>query len=85
MAVVNFVSLFVVTPVVAFYMLLDWDRMVAKIDAGSRAITSIRSAASPATSTAPIAGFVRGQGALCLILGIFYAIGLSSSGSISAC
>ena len=32
LAVVNFVSLFVVTPVVAFYMLLDWDRMVDKID-----------------------------------------------------
>jgi predicted PurR-regulated permease PerM len=32
LAVVNFVSLFVVTPVVAFYMLLDWDRMVDKVD-----------------------------------------------------
>ncbi len=25
-------GLFVVTPVVAFYMLLDWDRMVATVD-----------------------------------------------------
>ena len=31
-ALVSVVSLFVVTPVVAFYMLLDWDRMVAIVD-----------------------------------------------------
>ena len=32
MALFNIAGLFVVTPVVAFYMLLDWDRMVAKVD-----------------------------------------------------
>ena len=31
-ALFNIAGLFVVTPVVAFYMLLDWDRMVAKVD-----------------------------------------------------
>ena len=31
-AVINFVAVFVVTPVVAFYLLMDWDRMVAGID-----------------------------------------------------
>jgi predicted PurR-regulated permease PerM len=29
---IDVVALFVVTPVVAFYMLLDWDRMVTEID-----------------------------------------------------
>ena len=31
-ALFNIAGLFVVTPVVAFYMLLDWDRMVATVD-----------------------------------------------------
>ena len=31
-ALFSILSLFVVTPVVAFYMLLDWDHMVAKVD-----------------------------------------------------
>ena len=32
LAVVNLVSLVVVTPVVAFYLLNDWDRIVARVD-----------------------------------------------------
>ena len=32
MALVNVISLMVVTPIVAFYLLLDWDHMVAKVD-----------------------------------------------------
>ncbi|MDB5546443.1 MAG: hypothetical protein JWO64_3592, partial [Hyphomicrobiales bacterium] len=31
-AVIGIVSLLVVTPVVAFYLLLDWDRIIAKVD-----------------------------------------------------
>src|SRR5690606_1361722 len=31
-AIIDIAGLFVVTPVVAFYMLLDWDKMVAKVD-----------------------------------------------------
>ena len=32
MALVNILSLLVVTPIVAFYLLADWDRLVAKVD-----------------------------------------------------
>jgi hypothetical protein len=32
MALLDIAALFVVTPVVAFYLLLDWDRMVEKVD-----------------------------------------------------
>ncbi|MEL6793307.1 MAG: AI-2E family transporter, partial [Pseudomonadota bacterium] len=32
LAGINFVTLVVFTPVVAFYLLLDWDRMIARID-----------------------------------------------------
>jgi len=71
--VVNFLVFIVVVPVVAFYMLLDWDRMVARIDAllprDHRA--TVRRLAREIDRT--LASFVRGQGTVCLILGTFYA------------
>ncbi len=79
-AVVNVLSLAIVTPVVAFYLLYDWDRMVAKVDGWLprdhyETITEIM-----ADINSAIAGFVRGQGTLCLILGVFYAAGLTVLG-----
>jgi predicted PurR-regulated permease PerM len=79
-ALVNIAGLFIVTPVVAFYMLLDWDRMVAKVDSWvprDHVETVRRIATDINTATA---GFVRGQGTLCLILGILYAVGLTVVG-----
>ncbi|MCB1437162.1 MAG: AI-2E family transporter [Rhodobiaceae bacterium] len=75
-AVVSFLALFIVTPVVAFYMLLDWDRMVAKVDDWlPRAyLPTLRALAGDIDKA--VAGFVRGQGTLCLVLGVFYAVGL---------
>ena len=80
LAVVNFVSLFVVTPVVAFYMLLDWDHMVAKVDSWvpRQHRTTVRRIARDMDRS--IAGFVRGQGSVCLILGTYYAVGLTLLG-----
>ena len=80
LAVVNFVSLFVVTPVVAFYLLLDWDRMVAKIDEWTprQNVGTVRRIARDIDAS--VAGFVRGQGSLCLILGTYYGIGLTLVG-----
>ena len=80
LAVVNFVSLFVVTPVVAFYMLLDWDRMVDKIDdwIPRQHVDTVRRLARDIDRS--VAGFLRGQGSLCLILGTFYGVGLSLVG-----
>jgi len=74
------VSLLVVTPVVAFYILLDWDKMVAKVDSWvPRTQTeTVRQLAREMDGA--IAGFVRGQGSICLVLGIFYAVGLSLIG-----
>jgi predicted PurR-regulated permease PerM len=80
LALFNIAGLFVVTPVVAFYMLLDWDRMVAKVDSWvpREHVATVRAIASDInTSTA---GFVRGQGTLSLCLGIYYAIGLTITG-----
>jgi predicted PurR-regulated permease PerM len=79
-ALVSLLSLLVVTPVVAFYMLIDWDRMVASIDdcAPVRHKRTIRGLARE--MDASIAGFVRGQALVCLVLGTFYAVALSLVG-----
>jgi len=79
-ALVSVVSLFVVTPVVAFYMLLDWDRMVAVIDSWVPRdnVATVRGIAKDINTAT--AGFVRGQGTLCLVLGAMYATGLTLTG-----
>ncbi len=76
----NFVALVVITPVVAFYLLRDWDRMVAKADdwLPRRHQDTIRRLAKEVDET--LAGFLRGQGAVCLSLAVFYAIGLTIVG-----
>jgi predicted PurR-regulated permease PerM len=80
MALLDIISLFVVTPVVAFYLLLDWDRMIDKVDGWVPRdhLATVRQIARDMDAT--IAGFVRGQGSLCIILGLFYGISLSFAG-----
>ncbi len=77
---IDVISLMVVTPVVAFYILLDWDRMVEKVDSWipRDQVTTIRQLAREMDQA--VSGFIRGQGSLCLILGIYYAVGLSLVG-----
>ncbi|MEK1853327.1 MAG: AI-2E family transporter [Phyllobacterium sp.] len=77
---IDVVALFVVTPVVAFYMLLDWDRMVSKVDnlVPREHVQTVRAIARDMNKA--IAGFVRGQGTVCLLLGIIYAVGLTVVG-----
>jgi predicted PurR-regulated permease PerM len=80
MAFVDLLSLMVVTPVVAFYILLDWDRMISKVDGWiPRAhVGEVRGVVRDVDTA--VAGFIRGQGSLCLILGVYYAAGLSLTG-----
>lgn len=80
MALVNLLSLLVVTPIVAFYLLADWDHLVAKVDSWVPRdyVDEVRAIARDIDTT--MAGFIRGQGTVCLLLGLFYAIGLSFAG-----
>ncbi|MDX3927229.1 MAG: AI-2E family transporter [Shinella sp.] len=80
LALVDIASLFIVTPVVAFYLLLDWDRMISKVDSWIPRdhVASVRQIAREMDDA--IAGFVRGQGSICIILGLFYGISLSFAG-----
>ena len=76
MGVFNVALLIVIVPVVTFYLLYDWDRMVAAIDnlIPRDHASTIRAIARDIDRT--LASFVRGQGTVCLILGAFYAIAL---------
>jgi predicted PurR-regulated permease PerM len=79
-ALISVFSLVVVTPVVAFYLLYDWHKMIRTVDNAVplQQRATVRRLARE--SDAAIAGFVRGQSAVCLILGTFYAVALSLSG-----
>jgi predicted PurR-regulated permease PerM len=79
-ALFNMISLVVVTPVVAFYLLRDWDLITVKIDSwlplGAR--PTIRDQLGEIDLT--LAAFVRGQATVCLVLALVYGIGLSIVG-----
>lgn len=76
MGVFNIALLIVIVPVVTFYLLYDWDRMVAAVDnlLPRDHAPVIREIARDIDRT--LASFVRGQGTVCLILGAFYAAAL---------
>ncbi|NPD14030.1 AI-2E family transporter [Xinfangfangia sp. D13-10-4-6] len=77
---VSMVVVLLVAPVVAFYLLLDWDRMIARTDAllPRQHAEKIRQVAREIDNT--LAGFLRGQVMVCVILGAFYAIALMLAG-----
>ena len=79
-ALANLISLLVITPVVAFYLLRDWDRIVAQVDSWlpRQHAETIREQVRAVDAT--LAGFLRGQGTVCLILAVYYSLGLSLAG-----
>jgi len=76
----NLISLVLITPIVAFYLLRDWDLITAKLDSWlpRPAAPAIRQQLSEIDTT--IAGFVRGQASVCLVLSILYGVGLTVTG-----
>ena len=75
-SILDAVIFIVVAPVVAFYMLLDWDRMIETVDnwLPRDHLEQLRGLAHQVDKV--LAGFVRGQLTVCTILGTFYAIAL---------
>lgn len=80
LALVNILSLIFITPIVTFYLLRDWDRLVAKIDGWlPRAQAEvIREQARLIDRT--LAGYARGQATVCLSLAVIYGAGLTIVG-----
>jgi predicted PurR-regulated permease PerM len=79
-AVANILSLLFITPVVSFFLLRDWDLIVAAIDSWlpRRQAPTIRAQAHLIDAT--LSGFIRGQFSVCALLGGYYAIGLTALG-----
>jgi predicted PurR-regulated permease PerM len=79
-AILSILSLVVVTPVVAFFLIRDWHSMLARIDDDlpRDAIGTIRRLGREIDHT--LAGFVHGQGLVCVILALYYATALSAAG-----
>lgn len=80
LAIVNLVSLLLITPLVVFYLLIDWNRMLERVVSWLPRDHVPTIAGLAHDINAAIAAFVRGQGAICVFLGIFYAAGLSLAG-----
>jgi len=80
LALVNLLSLLFITPVVTFYLLRDWDRMMEKVDGWlpRRSAGVIREQGREIDRT--LSGFVRGQSTVCLVLAMFYGIALTAVG-----
>lgn len=80
LSLINVIVLVIIVPVVTFYLLLDWDRMIARIDEllPRDHADEIRKLAVEMDRT--LASFIRGQGTVCLILGTYYALGLGLVG-----
>jgi predicted PurR-regulated permease PerM len=79
-AVAGLLSLLVITPVVAFYLLLDWDRMLATVDGWVPVAERETVRGLARDMDRAISGFIRGQSLVCLLLGCFYAAGLALVG-----
>jgi len=79
-AIINLLGLLFITPVVTFYLLRDWERLLASIDSWlpRENADTIRKLAHD--SDAAIAGYVRGQALVCLCLALIYSIGLALVG-----
>jgi predicted PurR-regulated permease PerM len=79
-ALLNLVSLLVITPIVMFYLLRDWDSIVETVEdwLPRRLAPVIREKTIEIDEV--LSGFLRGQFSVCLLLGALYAIGLTLVG-----
>jgi predicted PurR-regulated permease PerM len=80
MAVVDILMLLAITPVVAFYCLRDWPRIVAKVQELFPRDSAATLHAMFTEFDMRLAGFLRGQLLVCLSLGTIYGVSLSVVG-----
>lgn len=79
-ALVSILSVLLVAPVVTAYMLIDWDDMIARIDGWlpRRHRSVLRRLAGEMNDA--VSGFVRGQVAVSVTMGLYYGLGLAFVG-----
>ncbi|SDF82504.1 Predicted PurR-regulated permease PerM [Limimonas halophila] len=79
-ALFHVLSLLLITPIVAFYLLRDWDVLMGEADSLLPPAYADTIREQLREVDRKLAGFVRGVGTVCLVLGAFYAIGLTAAG-----
>jgi predicted PurR-regulated permease PerM len=80
LAILNIISLVVVMPIVTFFLLRDWEKMVTHIDSAlpRQSLETVRGQARVVSDT--LVGFIHGQALVCLILAAYYGIALTAAG-----
>jgi predicted PurR-regulated permease PerM len=79
-ALVSFISVLVIMPVVTFYLICDWHEMVATLDGWVPPQYRETVHRLVGEIDAVISGFLRGQAGVCVIVGSYYAVALSLIG-----
>ncbi len=79
-AIFNVLSLAVVTPVVGFYLLRDWPYVIRMVDSWLPVRYAMVLRAQAREVDRVLSAWVRGQALCCLILALYYAVGLSMAG-----
>jgi predicted PurR-regulated permease PerM len=79
-ALLSIFSLLVITPVVAFYLLCDWNRVVNAFDQliPLPQRETVRGLVREINTA--ISGYLHGQLTVCVVLGVYYAAGLTLAG-----
>ncbi len=79
-ALFNLIALIIISPIVAFYLLHDWDKLTAKVDSWLPRQNAPIIREQLLAIGAIISGFIRGQSMVCIILAVVYGITLTALG-----
>lgn len=79
-AVVNILTLLIVTPVVTFYFLRDWPSMIRQVDSWLPRPYEGLIRAQAVEVDKILSAWIRGQAICCLALAVIYAVGLTIIG-----
>jgi len=80
LAVLNLVMLLAITPLVAFYLLRDWPKLVTEVDGWLPREHADVIRAQARAIDAVLAGFARGTAIVCATLALYYALALTVVG-----
>jgi predicted PurR-regulated permease PerM len=80
MAVASFFAFLFLMPIVAFYMLVDWPKLTRKVTELLPKSRKDQIGDLLGQIDRTLAGFIRGQLTVCVVLGLFYGIGLTLIG-----
>jgi len=76
-AILNILSLVIIAPIVTFFLMRDWELIVARLDdlVPRQSLATVRAQARAVSDT--LVGFIHGQALVCLFLAIYYGMTLS--------